>query len=449
MTQAVADTYLSGDKETAKAKADTVYEQIQAVDTVKAQFGDMITGAIQKQNEELDNMLQRSQIASMIVGIFFLIAAALIILYIIVSVARPAKEASKCLDEVIANMKKNQGDLTVRVPVRTSDEVGDLARGVNDFADQLQIVMQKIKQVSSDLQVSVKSMIDGVDESNGSANNVSAVMEELSASMEEVSATIEQIAHGSQEILDSARDMNHEAKDGKGLVDEIKERAGQMRESSMQSKANTNNMLETKKSTMAKAIENSKSVEQIQKLTGDILEISSQTNLLALNASIEAARAGEAGKGFAVVADEIRVLADNSQQTANSIQEISDLVMGAVEQLATNADDMLQFISTSIVSDYENFVTVANQYHEDADSVDQILRSFYYKSQELESTLSDMKNGIEGINTAVEESAEGIADAAQNTNHLVDAISNISNEAQKNQSASDMLQSEVNRFRQI
>lgn len=102
--------------------------------------------------------------------------------------------------------------------------------------------------------------------------------------------------------------------------------------------------------------------EKINELTNNILNIASQTNLLALNASIEAARAGEAGRGFAVVADEIRNLAENSRDTANDIQNISVLVTEAVRVLSENAEEMLKFVGTDVIKDYDGFVDVVNQY---------------------------------------------------------------------------------------
>ena len=197
------------------------------------------------------------------------------------------------------------------------------------------------------------------------------------------------------------------------------------------------------------AIANSRSVEKINELTDEILSISSQTNLLALNASIEAARAGEAGKGFAVVADEIRVLAENSKNTANNIQSISGLVTNAVEELASDANKMIEFIDSAVLADYDKFVDMANSYHDDADHMDEILQNFYGNASKLAETMAQMTEGIDGINIAVDESAQGVTMAAQSTAQLVDALVSIKSESDTNKSISEELQGEVKKFKNI
>ena len=114
------------------------------------------------------------------------------------------------------------------------------------------------------------------------------------------------------------------------------------------------------------AIEDSNSVNQVDNLTNDILNIASQTNLLALNASIEAARAGDAGKGFAVVASEISQLAAASQEAANNIQSINAIVITAVHNLADNANGLVEYMNEKILQEFQKFVESGGAYHDKA-----------------------------------------------------------------------------------
>lgn len=106
-------------------------------------------------------------------------------------------------------------------------------------------------------------------------------------------------------------------------------------------------------------IEKSKAVEQIDSLTQEIIGITEQTQLLALNASIEAARAGEAGKGFAVVAQEINKLAEDSEETANQINSVSQLVITAVNELAAEAGKMADFVEQVAMKGYDELLITA------------------------------------------------------------------------------------------
>lgn len=120
------------------------------------------------------------------------------------------------------------------------------------------------------------------------------------------------------------------------------------------------------KGKLSKAIEDTKSVDEINKLLEAILDITDQTNLLALNAAIEAARAGEAGKGFAVVAEEVRKLAEESSNTAGQIQKITETVVSSVKELANNSQQLLDFMNVNIVKDYDDFVWTGDSYSNDA-----------------------------------------------------------------------------------
>ena len=447
--QTVADLYLAGDVEGSKNANNGATKNIEALTAAETALNDIIVNTAEALIAERQTTVATYSFIAEKMFFVFIGAVILMIISVNKSISKPAKVASSKLDEIITNIENGEGDLTERINVKSKDEIGQLVGGVNSFVEQLQGIMLKIRESSNSLNDLAGSMTSEIADSNDNASSISATMEELSASMEEVAATLDEITTGAQEILSASKEMSEEAETGKEFVTGVKGTAVSMRSDAQTSKENTTAMIQEIRAMLEVAIANSRSVEKINELTDEILSISSQTNLLALNASIEAARAGEAGKGFAVVADEIRVLAENSKNTANNIQGISSLVTNAVEELSSDANKMLEFIDSTVLADYDKFVDMANSYHNDADHMDEILQNFYGNASKLAETMAQMTEGIDGINIAVDESAQGVTMAAQSTAQLVDALVNIKSEADSNREISEDLQDEVKRFKNI
>lgn len=445
----VASLYLAGDREGAVALNAQMREIVLAMQEKQAIFAETLNNTAQVLADERIAEASSLYTASAVISVIFIAVTILMILVVSFSIVKPAKDATAQLNKIIYDIKNNNGDLTQRIHIKTQDEVAQLVGGVNNFVDQLQMIMKKIQISSDNMDAHVGDINENIRQSESSASDVSATMEEMSASMEEISATLDQISQGSQNVLELAKDMRGRAEEGSGLVSDIRNKAQNFRSEAVNSKKNTVGMMTSNRELLEVAIENSRSVEKINSLTSEILSISSQTNLLALNASIEAARAGEAGKGFSVVADEIRVLADNSRDTANNIQHISVAVTQAVEELARDANEMLNFIDTAVLVDYDKFVDIASQYHDDADTIDSMLGDFNHKSQNLEETISQITSGIDGINIAVEENAQGVTIVANNTSQLVESLAGIRGRSESNKEISDKLKVEVHLFKNI
>ena len=271
----------------------------------------------------------------------------------------------------------------------------------------------------------------------------------MAASIEEISATLEQISRGSGEILSRVETMQNSVVSETKHVEEIQKRAQTMNLETAENKNSAQQVFQTVGVTLKEAVDESRSVEKINVLTGNILDIAGKTNLLALNASIEAARAGEAGKGFAVVADEIRQLADSSRETASNIQDISQMVTAAVEKLAEEATKMLEFVNGDVIRDYDSFVKIAGQYARDAKETQEILQQFSDQSTDIANTMQDMNQGLRDISVTVDESANGVSAVAEDISVLVGAIAKIKEESDNNQDIARELENEVGRFEKV
>lgn len=382
-----------------------------------------------------------------VVTIIVSIVSVLVAVFIVTrQVINPIATAEKSLRKIMKDIDNRQGDLTKRLPVKYNDEVGALCHGINLFMEKLQSIFRILSSNSEKMDVVVSDVLRSVKTSNDSASDLSALTEELLATMQEVSNNTSAINDNAESVKVNVNDIAERTAEINQYSKSMKDNADQM-ESDARNNVNTiSEKVNTILNVLEQAILDSKSVEQVNSLTDEILNISSQTNLLALNASIEAARAGEAGKGFAVVADEIRNLADSSRDTANNIQQINSIVVAAVRNLSENSENLLKYMKDSILPEFENFVRSGAQYKEDATYIEGVMREFQGKTDNLNGVVTEIAESINIITSAIEEGVKGVNGAADSTQVLVTDMDDITRRMNENSEIAGGLKEETSIF---
>lgn len=423
---------------------------VDVCNSLESALDNMTNSEVEATDHAMRQMHALAAFAKTTGGVCLVVAISALIVAFLIStrkVVNPIVKTNKELKEISALINDNNGDLTKRVNVKSSDEIGQLAQGINQFLDILQNTIGKIVEGSKNLDNMINSVGENVTVSNDNAQDVSSAMEELSATMQEIAATIQTVNDNTESVGKNVVDIADKTGEINNYSQDMRERADSLAKSADENKRTTDEMVGNIVGTLKKAIEDSKSVERVNELTGEILNISSQTNLLALNASIEAARAGEAGKGFAVVADEIRQLADSSRDTANNIQAINEHVTSAVYQLIDNSNKIIKYIEETILADYDSFVQAGAQYNEDACYISETMQEFAEKTEKLKELMKNTVESIEGISSGVEQSANAVTSSAVSTSQLVEQMNSIDKEMSESRNTVGELKAQTDVFK--
>ncbi|MCI8401371.1 MAG: methyl-accepting chemotaxis protein [Lachnospiraceae bacterium] len=322
----------------------------------------------------------------------------------------------------------------------------DLKLIANFVVAPIKSILQTIQESSGHINNMTGEVLNKTRASKGSAASLSALTEQLSATLQEVAGNVSVINNNTEVVRQDVHNMVDECGAITNYTVEMNARADAMQQSAQSSVESTEAKAEEILHSLNDAIEKSKSVDQIKSLTGDILAISQQTRLIALNASVEAANAGEAGKGFAAVAREVRDLAHSSQESANRIQAINDVITSAVYNLSENAQHLIDYMNESVLTQFQAFIQSGSQYKEDAAYIRRAMDEFHERTGHLNHSMAGIAGSIGTITKAIDDGVSGITGVAGNTRNLVNDMEDITRRMGLNQEIVKGLEKETVAF---
>ncbi len=350
-----------------------------------------------------------------------LIISVIIIIFSFVIVSLIVIPLNKDLMSIIQRTDEYKNlDFTEEIALNSRDELGSIASSFNKVSQELKILVKSMLQTSQELSQESHEMSRDIGNLRNSTGSTFQSTSDISAVIEETSAATQQVAETVVEAKEAITEVAEKATEGAMKVSDVSKRADNLRQSAQTSSTDAREVFDDVKSRLEIAIGNAKRVDKINVLLENILSITSQTNLLALNASIEAARAGESGRGFAVVANEVGNLAEQSADMVESIKETVDFIQDSVASLINDSSEILDFMESRVLKDYDKLIDIGRQYSDDAHTFNSIMLELSAISQELASSMDTISESVMEVRKATEQEATEVENILELTKDVSD-----------------------------
>lgn len=338
-------------------------------------------------------------------------------------------------------------DLTHTITLKAKDEMGELAAALNKAGQSTRGLVSEIVESVSDIASSSEELSALTEEIASKMQYINSSTDHIVSGTETLSATTQQVSSSAEEISNTTEVLFRKAEETNSSAKEIMSRAVETKDLGKKSMDKATFMYEEKSLKILKAIEEGKVVNEVRVVTEAIASISSQTNMLALNAAIEAARAGEAGKGFAVVADEVRKLAEQTSESAKSIQDMVDKVQVAFNNLSQNAGDILDFIEKEVKPDYQLLVETGERYEKDAELINKMSQEVATATRTMSESISEIREALHSVAGTAQESAASSEDILGGVNETTLSIEEIAKSTQHQAELAENLNNIVQKFK--
>ena len=197
---------------------------------------------------------------------------------------------------------------------------------------------------------------------------------------------------------------------------------------------------------MLEAANQCEAIDQIDRITGEILKVASTTNILALNAHTEAARAGSFGRGFSIIADNISTLSDQISTLVKDIQNTNQSVKVTVEGLLAGLEGVSKFLDEDVQRDYEKFVSLGNDYSVKMSDMAELLYQFNQSAGDINENISRMRQRIAEMDSVVSGAADEISRVYGISVEVKKDTEKLEQVASDNRSEAEKMSGEVSRY---